>query len=391
MVGLMKRRRRTSRGPDFKLRPRGFDYGCLPYVAAIASVDFIGHLNAAVVDAIAYGSAWSGTLDKEVPVISLVAQRGNELVKAFEEFSAWSQMTDPDSVAMSFVFRKNGGYLLAISPEYSRLQRRCLGFDRAHRAFVLGPTWIKPIDSINPLLQAFRKYCSAPIAPFLLDGVTYVGPRSVLTPRSSPDVRPIPSLKPLQKFEVTFVDEDEATPNSMAWLALRAESGNEPESPTGPPKLEPDGIAKQRTRALAQHFPVTLERMRRESSVQRLMRGLAEYGVRPWQIEQALCNLVLSAEMGRGAHFAGLSAREAENGIIQAIRTRYELADGGELPAYSTEDVSTQVVADGNVLLRHLAKKRRANLAGLQAALRSLSALEADTAVDPPAEWSASS
>lgn len=387
----MKRRRRTSRGPDRKSRPRGFDYGCLPCVAAVASVEFMERLDAAVVDGVAYGSDRSESLEKEVPVISLVAQRGDELAKAFEEFSAWSQMTDPDSVAMNFVFRRNGGYLLAISPEYSRLQRRCLGFDRTQRAFVVGPSWIKPIDSVQPRLRAFREYCSAPIAPFLLDGVTYVGPKSVLTPRSLPDVCPIPGLRPLQKFEVTFVDEDEVTPNSMAWHALHAESVNKPESPMGPPKPEPDEIAKQRTRALAQHFPVTLERIRRESSVRRLMRGLAKYGVRPWQIEQALCNLVLSAEMGRGTHFTGLSARKAEESIIQAIQSRFELADGEKLPTYSIEDVSTQVVADGNVLLRHLAKKRRANLTAVQALLRSLSVLEADTAVDPPAEWSASS
>lgn len=349
----------------------------------------MGYLDAAVVDGIAYGSAWSESFDKKVPTISLVAQHSDELAKAFEEFNAWSEMTGPDSVAMNFVFRKNGGCLLAISPEYSRLQRRCLGFDRTHRAFVMGPTWIKSNASIHPFLRTFRQYCSAPVAPFLLDGVTCVGPKSVPPPRSVPDVCPVPGIRPLQKFEVTFVDENEATPNSMAWIALRAESGNKPESPpTGPPKPEPDKIAKERTRTLAQHFPVTLERIRRESLVQRLMRGLDEYRVRPWQIEQALCNLVLSAEMGRGAHFTGLSAHKAENGIIEAIRSRYELADGGGIPTFSIEDVSTQVVADGNVLLQQFGKKGRTNLADLQAALKSLSALETDAVADPPGERS---
>ena len=121
-----------------------------------------------------------------------------------------------------------------------------------------------------------------------------------------------------------------------------------------------------------------------------LMLGLAANGVRPWQIEQALCNLVLSAEMGRGAHYIGLSARKAESGIIQAIRSRYELADGGDIPTFSIEDVSTQVVADGNALLQYLKKKRCKDLAGIQAALQSVSALEVATAVDTPAEWSAS-
>lgn len=130
-------------------------------------------------------------------------------------------MTDPDSVEITFVFRNSGGYVLAISPEYSRLERRCLGFDRAHQAVAFAPTWFKPIDSVNPLLRQFRRYCSSPIAPFLFTGSTYIGPRGVLTPTSTPDVHAIPGLEPLLKFEGTFIDEAAVTPDSIGWLALK--------------------------------------------------------------------------------------------------------------------------------------------------------------------------
>ena len=390
MVRHMKRRKRTARASAQKTQPRGFDYGCLPYAMALASFEFQDHLRAASVDGVAYGSVWSETVNQTVPTISLVAQRGDELAKAFEEFNAWSQMTDPDSVEITFVFRKSGGYVLAISPEYSRIERRLLGFDRTHRAMIVAATWFKPIDSVHPLLRNFRKLCSAPIAPFLFDGVTYVGPRSVLTPSSPPDVSPIRGLQPLLKFEVTFINEDDVTPNSTGWLALKAVSRQLSKSPAGPPKPEPCDIAKQRVKTLAHHFPVTLERIRRSSSVPPLMLRLAASDVRPWQIEQALCNLVLSAEMSRGAHYIGLSARKAERGIIREIRSRFELADCGDIPTFAIEDVRTQVAADGNVLLRCLGKKRCRDLAGIQEALQSVSALEAATAVDTPAEWSAS-
>ena len=386
-----KRRKRTARASAQKAQPRGFDYGCLPYVMALASFEFPNHLTAASVDAVAYGSILSGAVNQTVPVISLVAQHGDELAKAFEDFNAWSQMTDPDSVEVTFVFRNNGGYLLAISPEYSRLERRCLGFDRAHQAILGVPIWVKSIKSIQPFLRDFRKHCSAPIAPFEFDGVTYVGPQSVLTPSAPPDVSPIRGLQPLLKFEVTFIDEDDVTPNSTAWIALKAGSQQVPKSTPEPPKPKPDDIAKQRVKTLAHHFPVTLERIRRNSSVPPLILQLASSGVRPWQIEQALCNLVLSTEMGLGSHFIGRSAREAESGIIQAIGSRFELADGGDIPTFTIEDVGTQVVADGNALLRYLGKKKRCrDLAGVQAALQSVSALEAATVVDPPAQWSAS-
>jgi len=355
-----------------------------------ATFEFPGHLSAALVDGVAYGSVWSEAVNQTVPTISLVAQRGDELAKAFEAFNAWSQMTDPDSVEITFVFRKSGGFVLAISPEYSRLERRCLGFDRTHRAMAVAATWFKPIDSVHPLLRRFTEQCSAPTAPFVFDGVTYVGPRGMLTPSSPPDVRAIPGLDSLLKFEVTFIDEDDVTPNTTGWLALKAGSRQIPKSPAGPPTREPEDVAKQRVKALANHFPVTLERIRRGPYVLRLPQQLAANGVRRWQVEQALCNLVLSTEMGRGAHYAGLSSRTAESSIMQAIRSRYELADGGDIPTFAIEDVHTQVVADGNVLLRYLGKKTCTDLAGVQAALQSVSALEAATAIDPPAQWTAS-
>lgn len=324
-------------------------------------------------------------------MISLVAQRGDALAKAFEEFNAWSKATDPDSVEITFVFRKSGGYVIAISAEPSRLERRCLGFDRTHKPMVFAPTWFKPIDSVHPVLLEFRKHCSAPIAPFLFDGVEYSGPRSSLRDFSPSDLHQIPGLKPLLKFNVTFIDEDEVVPHTLGWLALNIGSSPISKSPKGPPKPEPDDIAKQRVKTLAYHFPVTLERMRQSFHVRDLMRRLVGKRVNAWQIEQALCNLVLSGETNRGAHFVGLSGRKADSIILAALQSRYELASGEELPTFAEDLVCAQVVADGNALLRYLGKKSVYDLPANQAVLRSVSALQAPTALaDPPVEWTVS-
>ena len=109
MARHMKRRKRTTRVSARKMQPRGFDYGCLPYTIALGSFEFTHHLRAAAVDGVAYGSVWSEAVNQTVPTISLIAQRGEELVKAFEDFNAWSHITDPDSVEITFVFRNRGG------------------------------------------------------------------------------------------------------------------------------------------------------------------------------------------------------------------------------------------------------------------------------------------
>ena len=387
----MKRHKKRKRPHASPRTPKGFDFGCLPFAMGVGSFDFPAHLSAASVGAVAYGSAWSEVIGKTVPTISLVAMDGDELAKAFDIFNAWSKATDPDSVELTFAFRKSGGYVLAISAEPSRLTQRTLGFDRTHRTMLAGATWFKPMDSTHPLLLRFRERCSAPIAPFLFEGVRFPGPPSGL--RSSPvptDLARIPGLQPLLKFEVQFVDEDQARPETIGWLALN--SGHLPVSKLPDrTKSESKDIARQRVETLKCHFPVTLERLRRGSTMTDLAGQLVMEGILAWQIEQAICNLVLSKEIGCGLHYVGLNGHKVEATILQAMRSRHEIADGENLPQFALNDVRTQILADGNALLRYLGQESAEQLVSLQENLKSVSALEgspalADVSLMEPAE-----
>src|SRR5690606_22245584 len=111
-------------------------------------------------------------------------------------------------------FRTRGGYILSLSPELSRLERRCLGFDRAQSPIVFMVTWCKPIDTVHPLLRKLEEYSRQPIAPFHLDGAVYPGPLVLPSDGSSCQIRPVPGLRPLLKFEVTFVDEENVQSNT---------------------------------------------------------------------------------------------------------------------------------------------------------------------------------
>ena len=344
---------------------------------AVSSFGFPDHLNNSRVDAVAYGSVRSDELNQVVPSVSLLAQHGNELNKAFTEFNAWSGVTDPDSVDLSFIFLKHGGYVFGISPEPSRLRRRCLGFDRAHRVTAFSPAWFKRMDSIHPALRELRQYSSAPIAPFSFGGATYFGPRNALTPLSQPHILPVAGLDPLLKFEVTFVDEDDVVPGSLEWAAIRPET-QESIRTRKPPRPEVDEIANQRRTTIACHFPVTLERIRRRGDVSNLVAEFVATDVRPWQIEQALCNLVIARETGNSLHFSGLSSRKVAEHVTHVLASRCELADGGTVPTFTVEEVQTQIVADANTLLRFFGKKKRPDLRAVQTALASVSALDAE-------------
>lgn len=387
MAKRKKRGKKAAGIAPHKEQPRGFDYGCLPYALAIGLYDFPSQLTAASVDGIAYGLAWSETIQQSVPTITLVGQERDGLAKAFKTFNDWSELTDPDSVELTFVFRKSGGYALVISPECSRLERRCLGFDRSHKSTAFLITWIKQMDSTNPFLAEFRAYCASPIAPFYFEGAVYDS-RDAFTASSPPDLIQISDLQPLLKFEVSFLDEDDVRPGTIGWSALNIHDRPSRKTAEEMHKPDPEEIARFRAATLQRHFPATLERIRRSPAIPRLLDDFRSDGVRPWQIEQALCNLVLSASMGRPPHFLGLSARKLKTRILEELRSRCELANGVELPAFDEHTVRAQIVADGNELLRHLRSRIAIDLGALQEALRSLRVLEVSGAIkDPPTDW----
>ena len=245
------------------------------------------------------------------------------------------------------------------------------------------------MTSVHPFLRSFRDYCSQSLAPFYFGAATYTGPRNALTTSSPPDIAPVPNVDPLLKFDATFVNQNDVTPNTTAWIALHAPCF--PATPAAPrrtqPAPAPDQIAEQRRRTLRHHFPVTLERIRRARHLAVLFPPLLP-NTAHWQVEQAICNLLLAVQTGARPHFQGLTAKQVRNHVTQAIASRSETADGQMIPFFTPDQITTQILADGNALLRLFKKKRRANISRLQEALSSLCLLDAPGVANDPCKGS---
>ena len=387
-----KRRGRQPRGPRTKPRnsiPFGVDFGCLPPNAALTLPDFSTHLQAASIVGVSYGHDWSDALDASVPSVSLVADRSDPLRKAFGIFSAWSAQADGDAVELTVVLRESGGYLLGISPEYDRLARRCVGFDRSTvspLAFV--PMWCHRINTTHQFLTQFRAYAQKPVAPFLFGGVARSG---LLTgaAASRPPVTPVPGLTPLLKFEIDILHESAVPPGSMGDSLLRTASSRTPAAeytPSPPSERSLMDIGAERARVLGTHFPVTLERLRRSGALHQLLAAIDhDVSVAPWQMEQACCNLALSSHSRWGVHYSRLQTQTAMHKIVQAISERYESAHGRSVDVFAIDEVRTQVLADGGALLRYLNHPADVTLPWLQTRLEALGALHAPSAFDQPA------
>jgi hypothetical protein len=385
-MGKKKRKspKRTRKAADAKLisPSNGFDFGCLPLAMALGAFEFIGHLGKADIVAVAYGGGWVEEVEANVPIISLVARHPEHLRKAFEDFHAWANATDADAVELTIVLRSKGGFLLGLTPEAARLKHRCLGFDRTHRVLMAAPTWVKPIDSVQPFLLEIKDYLKGPISPFYLEGAWYDGEELPASRFIPPAVRQIAGLKPLLKFEATIVDEADVEPGTTAALVLAMDKRRKDSKPArGRPKPSAQDLDDERVRSLRTHFPVTLERLREHPNIRDTMQSLASEGIETWQIEQAICNISLSLSIGRGCHYDGLPKGDLPQVVTHELNQRYELADHISLSTWSMDQLRVQILADANALLRCLGKSRVQDLSAVQRALDAAFVRKATCAV----------
>jgi hypothetical protein len=105
-------------------------------------------------------------------------------------------------------------------------------------------------------------------------------------------------------------------------------------------------------------------------------------GVRRWQLQQAICNLLLSKSLCDGAyHYATVRTGHLASRISAALRERVEEADGKPLfaPAMTSDNVSVQVCLDGAILLKAqgVSVSLDNDLSRIQSALASRGLLDA--------------
>ena len=376
----MGRKKRTSRNRSSTPTPLGVDFGCFRANAAVTFPEFSSHLGEASIVGVAYGSEWSEALRADIPSMSLVARRAEPLREAFKIFAAWSDAADGDAVELTVVLKDSGGFLLGISPEYGRLARRCVGFDRTTVSpLAFAPVWCHSIKTAHRHLIQLRSYAQKPIAPFLFGGVTLSGLLTHSDP-DAPQVAAVPGLTSILKFEINFADETDVEPGGMGELLLRtappAHRSFETRS-SAPTRRTIVDIGHERARVLRTHFPVTLERLHRSGRLQYLRTTIApDFDVGIWQLEQAYCNLVLSTTSGWGIHYPRLRPQNTSAKILDAVGKRYEIADGQPLDEFTSDQVCEQLLADGRALLQYLNEPADGTISTVQARLAALEAIQ---------------
>lgn len=362
--------------------PWGFDYGLSVRVVALGAFDFNQKLRDAEIIAVAYGTQYSRAFNAHIPAFTLVGRHEAPLRAAFDDFADWASVSDADAIDVTVIFQKSGGYRFVISADPESQMAHMLRNDEVAEPVSLQVSWIKQIDSVSKPLLDLREYLEKGIRPFILSAGVYVGaekPKPGMAPTNQ--IKSITGIKDLLKFKISFLDEGSISPHD--WHGIGLMSGR-PEkkrrSSERGPRLPPAGVLfSTREHRLKVLFPVTLWRAENTSHWKALCVASEQRGLRPWQVKQALCNVIVSREIGNGAiHFAGISKNEWPSALVTRLRQRYELADGKVRDYLITpDDILRQALLDSRQLLEEYGcKPSPKEFEAVQAALRKRNLLE---------------
>jgi hypothetical protein len=356
-----KREKRSVISQTAKSGSRGYDYGISARAAAVGSPGFTQKLTEAEIVAVAYGSVYDDEVQRMIPSLTLVGRNESPLQEAFKEFNAWADASDGDAIDLTIVFRESNGYTIIIGPDTQKLIDRTLTYDAVFEAMSFQAYWAKPIDTISEPLKELRAFLEIGIRPFKFSGATYSG---LTTPGAAmlDLIKPVSGARDLLKFSIRFVDEGAEQEKDWQRIArLTKDREKRAKKLREKPELpHHKDVFTSRANRLKTLFPLTLWRAETCSNIESMMEEAAKLGIRRWQVQQALCNVLVSREIGTGKpHFQEIPGQEWPDALIKHLRTRYEIGTGEvqQIKNITLEEILRQAQLDVVYLLSNYGVK----------------------------------
>jgi hypothetical protein len=342
--GRSKKRTKALSNPGV-----GLELGAIPRV--LLASDSVFDFNRQLVEANVYGFAYGFDrvegYPSPVPCLSLIAEKPAHLELAFKYFEHWGSQVDGDSVDMTIVLRKSGTYLLGIQPNAERMIYRLVKDTALAETIYPGMTWIKTVDTTNPILWDWKEHLESKMLPIVVHAATAQAIRGI--PQTE-TVQPIVGAPSFTKFGLVIVSEDEE-PDHWFFDIISQSRGEKPRRRKAP-KNAPSFVAAARRRLIDTVFPVTRERVRRRNLGSECRAILGSDLVSDAQVEQAAINVMLSQEWCNGAeHFVGM--KDVHEQWWKRLQQRVEIAGSkNAVEEMDAEIVAKQVQLDVGYTLR---------------------------------------
>ncbi|CDZ68001.1 Hypothetical protein NGAL_HAMBI2605_62840 [Neorhizobium galegae bv. orientalis] len=288
-MGKHKRRDRTTTTHS-SVNARGFEFGNLrrSLFAYTSSIEFNSHMIEAKVFACAYGYDKVAGYPVPVPALTIVGEKAERLLAASEILKEWGCGDDGDAVDVEIVLRRDGSYLFGMQPNLRRGMDRMSKDQDLQDVIFFGGTWIKKIDSTNPILLEWKDATRSRISPVLISLATAHAKFGI--PQID-TIKRVPGTLDIVKFDLKIASEDENPDHALINIV------DDRKRSQGRPKVAtPREIAKRRQRVIDSAFPVSRDRVRRLNLHHRLVDHIKVDQITVAQATQAAINVQLSRE-----------------------------------------------------------------------------------------------
>ncbi len=300
---MSKKNSKKRKSASKILNEQGFEFGFLPQAmyADNTSIELNDHMIKAKVVGCAYGFDIQDDNSVELPCLTFIGENPSELVAASKCLELWGCKEDGDSVDINIVLKNDGGYLIGMQPNWPRTINRVLKDDALVDLVFAGATWIKTIDTANPMLREWKDYLKSKIAPIKINFATVDFANGM--PKFD-TIRSIPNTLSFIKFGVTIETEEEK-PDHWFFDIVR-KSNKKPNRQRGPNKKTPRDVSAARAKVIDSAFPISRVRIRRIRLIEKVS-TLTNITLTQSQLEQAAINLTLSREWTGGHdHYLGI-------------------------------------------------------------------------------------
>lgn len=297
---------------------KGYDFGLRQKVMLVADQYFNQKLMDAEIIGCAYGYMHPNSPAKGIPVLTLAGKNKDKLIEAYKHFERWGCQEDGDVVKVDILLNHDGSYDLWISPDFDRFNYRTMPQHDLYDVISMNISWVKHINSTNPVLLEIKDYCKQKISPVILSAVTCqeANPSSFKT-------TPIDEWKDIIIFNLNILTPEEANKDPKYSLLI-----NKRKKPNDPEKISPDIICSRRNKFIDTVFPVSRERIRRSGIIQKMIDKYGKEDLKETQIIQAIVNITLSNEINsEDLHYESVS-EDLDKTICDHISDRIEVANG---------------------------------------------------------------
>lgn len=296
----------------------GYDFGIKPYYMLVGNMEFSDLFKKADCNGVLY--LFEKNDDEElIPIrMAFVFKNENPAKQFLDMLLGWIEESggDGDTVAISFIENKIGGYTIGISHDMESFIKRMIPKelkDKVHPLMVQGSHY-KEIDNISPSYKNFK--------------LNYMKSDGVAVGYVIGDARDLNNVKPSEKYFIKkkflFPQYDDV--EALGYKATQEEIDlKDDKRYPKPPKESIEDISKNRLREIQNYLPITFNKLNRLWLNDIIEELTPQFDTE--LIKQAICNLIVIERIKRNSDFFKNVKKLSSSTILEYLVYNYESFD----------------------------------------------------------------